>query len=286
MSVIKRKAAVPAPGTLYSISLSGIHSVPGDSRDPKAGRCLIVLLWILGIVCLISILLPDHSSNTNSNATAGASSSATAAPSSRVIIPLDESQFIRIVSDAKSASVTAENDMQRGGFKARRDDQVCNVLTSKTIIDWVGTVRTVDSNSDGKGVLSIAIADGIRLETWNNDLSDFEDHTLLQPSTKVFNAAASMRSGQLATFSGSFIPDSENCIRESSMTLSGKLTDPEFIFQFSAVAPYVEPTQQPVQPVAVEPEPSAAPAMQESLVPADSEIKIPTSSDPGAMESK
>ena len=176
--------------------------------------------------------------------------------------------------------------MQRGGFKARRDDQVCNVLTSKTIIDWVGTVRTVDSNSDGKGVLSIAIADGIRLETWNNDLSDFEDHTLLQPSTKVFNAAASMRSGQLATFSGSFIPDSENCIRESSMTLSGKLTDPEFIFQFSAVAPYVEPTQQPVQPVAVEPEPSAAPAMQESLVPADSEIKIPTSSDPGAMESK
>jgi uncharacterized protein YecT (DUF1311 family) len=45
-----------------------------------------------------------------------------------------------------------------------------------------------------------------------------------------------LKKGQTVAFSGRFLPGSEgDCLRESSLTLSGKVASPEFIFQFDAV---------------------------------------------------
>ena len=35
--------------------------------------------------------------------------------------------------------------------------------------DWIGQVREIGANSDGKGVLAIAISKRITVKTWNND---------------------------------------------------------------------------------------------------------------------
>ncbi|MGA8086269.1 MAG: energy transducer TonB, partial [Terracidiphilus sp.] len=132
-----------------------------------------------------------------------------------------------------------ENDMQRGGVKARRDNAVCQQMSSLNVSDWVGTVATVDSNSDGKGVFSVNIAPDISVQTWNNAFSDIEDNTLMPPSSAVFNAASATKPGQSIIFSGTFLRGSEgDCLREGSMTLQGKVGSPEFIFRFSQVAPY------------------------------------------------
>jgi hypothetical protein len=154
-------------------------------------------------------------------------------------LPPAETEFINIVSTAQRGSPQAQNDMQRGGLKATRDEAICKVLTSFAVENWIGTVTKVDANSDGKGVLYISLAEKITLTTWNNDLSDIGDNTLIQPGTELFRAASSLKEGQKVLFSGSFLPKIEGCINESSITLSGKLEDPDFIFRFSGVAPFV-----------------------------------------------
>jgi hypothetical protein len=79
----------------------------------------------------------------------------------------------------------------------------------------------------------------VEVTTWNNSLSDFEDHTLIEPGTSVFQTASAMKPGQLVTFSGRFFPGTDgDCIQESSLTLDGKVASPDFIFLFSDVSPY------------------------------------------------
>jgi hypothetical protein len=159
------------------------------------------------------------------------------------VVPMDEAEFIRDISTARSASSQAQNDMQRGGIKAERDVAICRAIGSLRISNWIGTVKTVDSNSDGKGVLGIYLGENITITTWSNDFSDRDDRTLIEPSTDVFRAAEILKPGQAVSFSGSFIPHSGDCIEESSLTLSGKLGDPDFIFRFSGIGPYSGPSQ-------------------------------------------
>ena len=189
------------------------------------------LICLLGLV--VMLLLAGASGDTGPSVT---TSPAVSSPA----LPPSEADFINVVATAQRDSPQAENDMQRGGIKATRDEGICRVLASVQFRaqDWIGTVTKVDSNSDGKGVLAISASKNVRVETWNNDLSDIEDNTLIQPRTELFQRASLLREGQLVSFSGSFIPEREDCIKESSMTLRGKLDDPEFVFRFSSVAPY------------------------------------------------
>jgi hypothetical protein len=75
------------------------------------------------------------------------------------------------------------------------------------------------------------------VQTWNNALSDIEDDTLIDPKSALFAKASALSVGQEVTFSGAFRPYTTDCIREGSLTLSGSITEPEFIFRFSDVSP-------------------------------------------------
>ncbi|WP_147330347.1 MULTISPECIES: lysozyme inhibitor LprI family protein [unclassified Duganella] len=151
--------------------------------------------------------------------------------------PQDEAAFIDAVGRAQAAQSNAQNDMQRGGIKADRDAAICKLLASGTIQGWTGRVSKVDANSDGKGVFAVEIAPNIILKTWNNDLSDISDRTLMEPGSQVFKAASRMQTNASVRISGNFFAGSENdCIKEGSLTLRGKLKDPEFIFRFDTVS--------------------------------------------------
>lgn len=154
-------------------------------------------------------------------------------------LPASERNFIGIVSKAQSDSRHAENDMQKGGVKAQRDRSACSAIGYAQAQDWIGTVKTIDSNSDGKGVLAIEIAPDVLIETWNNSLSDIGSNTLIEPGSPVFVAASAMKTGQLVDFSGVFVPSSEgSCLWDADLTLDSKLQSPDFIFRFSKVSAY------------------------------------------------
>ncbi|SEQ64719.1 hypothetical protein SAMN05216522_10522 [Rosenbergiella nectarea] len=150
--------------------------------------------------------------------------------------PTVEKDFVSIVKDAQDKAKSAENDMQLGGIKAQRDALVCSVVQDKHVNEWIGKVDTMSSNSDGKGVVSISLSEDINVKTWNNDISDYGDHTLITPGSELFETASQLKEGDIVRFSGKFISDSQNCIRESSLGIRGKVTEPEYIFQFNSIA--------------------------------------------------
>jgi hypothetical protein len=162
---------------------------------------------------------------------------ATEPPTPSIALPSAEAQLIEIVSRAQRESESAANDMQKGGVKNRRDKALCSLMRERQVNNWFGKIKAIGANSDGKGTIEIEIADNIILKTWNNELSDAMSGTLIDPNTALFKTASSLQGDQTVRFSGKFLPsDSEGeCINEGSITLSGKLREPEFIFRFSAI---------------------------------------------------
>jgi hypothetical protein len=150
-------------------------------------------------------------------------------------MPGDEQQFIRAVQDARTAFQQAPNEMAQGGTRAQRREAICRVLSTPTVSGWIGHISKLGSNSDGKGVLEISLAEGLLIKTWNDDLSDISDNTLIDPSSPLFHDLSQMKVGDEVFFSGLFLPSALDCVQEASLTLSGSMTDPEFVFRFMNV---------------------------------------------------
>jgi hypothetical protein len=95
----------------------------------------------------------------------------------------------------------------------------------------------METNREGKAMITISLdgAKSITIKTWNNALSDVMDNTLIENGTKVYNSISELSKGDKVVFSGTFISDDRDFIRESSMTERGSMTDPEFILRFSSI---------------------------------------------------
>jgi len=143
--------------------------------------------------------------------------------------------FISIVTTAQKKSQEVKNDMQLGGVKASRDTELCNLLEDKSVVGWIGKVVQVSSNGDGKGVFGVEVAKNVAIRTANNSFSDIGDHTLIDPSSQLFADASALKPGDMVSFSGRFIVDREECLREISVTLDGSVKEPDFMFRFNEV---------------------------------------------------
>lgn len=210
--------------------------------------------WVTAAIVVLAMLGKGGGDGSGLTGESGA-----AAPA--IVLPEMQSKLIEAASFAQAESRKAENDMQRGGIKSKRDKAICNAITTLAVTDWIGVINKIDSNSDGKGVLQVEISPDVIVKTWNNALSDSGDQTLLEPNSPVFEAAAAMKEGQKVVFSGSLLPgdtDKGECIKEGSISLRGKISEPEFLFKFSSIYPYTPTkvqatapaqTMQPAEPV-------------------------------------
>ncbi len=151
-------------------------------------------------------------------------------------IPSDEAKFIAANVAAQSAARSAANEMAKGGVRADRKAAICQALPGLSVRSWVGRIDTLSSNSDGKGVLGISLGSGVGVKTWNNSLSDIGDNTLIQPGSALFRIVSGMKKGDTVVFSGSFIQSDIDCVKEGSLTLSGSMSEPEFLFRFNSAA--------------------------------------------------
>ena len=98
-------------------------------------------------------------------------------------------------------------------------------------------MEQLSSNSEGKGVLYIKLAENVHVETTNNSLSEAlsGNSTLIEPGSALFEKLSRMKVGDEVRFSGQFFPSKLDCVEETSLTLSGSMTDPEFLMRFTAV---------------------------------------------------
>ena len=104
------------------------------------------------------------------------------------------------------------------------------------VAKWVGIVDEVETTLGGdSGVLDIEIADDINLTTWNNAVSDAGDGTLIDPDSDVYAALSDLEEGDEVTFSGQFIGDEDNCLREQSLFDDNGMKTPAFVMKFGAI---------------------------------------------------
>lgn len=150
-------------------------------------------------------------------------------------MPADQQRFLALVDRFAEAYRTAPNDMARGAVRPERARALCAAVRGLSVRGWVGTVETLSSTNDGRGVLALRLGSQVTVKTWNNSLSDSGDRTLIASGTPLFAAAAALRKGQRVVFDGRFVAHRDDCIRESSLTVSGAMNDPEFVIRFSAV---------------------------------------------------
>jgi hypothetical protein len=125
--------------------VSSVRSAKGNDMPIK--KLILFLVLLAAAILFVAYLAMDNREN----------------PGTAVNLPPLEASFIDVVSRAQDDSQKAENDMQKGGIKAKRDTALCNVMTTLQVNDWIGTIEKIDSNSDGKGVLEISIAHGIMI---------------------------------------------------------------------------------------------------------------------------
>jgi hypothetical protein len=131
--------------------------------------------------------------------------------------------------------------MAQGALRPERANALCALLPDRTVRDWAGTVETLSSTNDGRGVLVVRISPNITLGTTNNALSEdlSTEKTLIPIGSPLFAQVASMHTGQRVVFSGR-LSRGEDCFRETSLTVTGDMTAPEFEMQFTATRPMLD----------------------------------------------
>jgi hypothetical protein len=152
-------------------------------------------------------------------------------------MPQDQKQFIEIVERFDRAYAQADRDIAKDATRLQRAKAICAAIRTPLVQNWTGTVFKVSSNREGKGVLELTLSTHMRVTTWNDTIADIGDNTLIDPKSPLFDQAILLKKNQQVLFSGSFIPDSMDCFRETSMTLSESMDEPEFLFRFSDISP-------------------------------------------------
>lgn len=199
------------------------------------------LKWMGGLF-LLALIVQGIKASQEDKPTSSQTSTSTVpiAEAPTIPIPDEQTKFVQTVQKAQEANKVATNDMQKGGARAAREKELCALLSMPSISNWVGDVYGISSNSDGKGVLEVTIGPDVYVKTWNNAISDALHSTMIDPGISLFDKVSQLKEGQKIKFSGSFVRDtgdSIGCFYESSLTLDGKLSEPEFIFRFSDVSP-------------------------------------------------
>jgi hypothetical protein len=153
-------------------------------------------------------------------------------------LPEAEADFISSVNAFRAQYENAANEFQKSTVRRERGNAIAEVVPSRSISGWVGTVAIMQTTSDGRGVLSIKLPSGtpLSIETMNNSLSDIGDNTLIPQGSSLYNEIANLSVGDHVTFSGVFAPSNIDYVQEVSLTEEGSMTDPDFIFTFASVS--------------------------------------------------
>jgi hypothetical protein len=147
-------------------------------------------------------------------------------------VPADEAEFIKILALARGNYENAKTDFAKGATRPQRAKAICAASKSTQAKSWKGKVVRLTTNGDGKGVFAVEIAPSVTLKTFSVQLADIGSNTLIEPNSKLFGALGELSIGDQVKFSGSFIASATDCFQETSLTMNGSLTSPEFVMRF------------------------------------------------------
>lgn len=156
-------------------------------------------------------------------------------PASTLEMPEEQRRLLQTVARARALFVAAKNPEEKRRARRERSRDLCMGLPDASAVEWLGEIEDVSVTRDLRGIVRIRLGDGIVVRTWTTGASDLNDRTLMGLSDPLFAEAMALRKGDKVVFSGAFPRDSDDCLREASLTVHGSLTRPEFIIRFSRI---------------------------------------------------
>jgi len=148
-------------------------------------------------------------------------------------MPAQQKKFLEIIKTGVQAYKDAKTDLKSSAALRKRDRAACAVLSSNKATNWVGTIKDIGANREGKAYIQIELDSGIRVQTWNNSFSDLNDNTLIPEGSKVYNAIIDGDEGSKIIFSAQFLKDDNSCLKGSNLTEYFYATDPKFIVKIT-----------------------------------------------------
>lgn len=197
------------------------------------------IYWcIAGIVIVIALANSDQSPK-STTATTAHSVVETKGVSLLVEknLPESEASFVSIVSKYSQAFRDAKNQLHESTLRDERREALKQAFPSVKVDEWVGTIKNLETNSEGKAIVVIKIAPDIELRTWNNLLSDMVDGTMIEKDSQMYQTLLTLPLKQKVVFSGSFIRSEVDHFEEQSITIDGSMKKPEFLFKFRLIKP-------------------------------------------------
>lgn len=149
--------------------------------------------------------------------------------------PKDQQAFVKAVIAGRAGYEDTDNELKQRQIQRTRDRAVCAAVPHRKVANWVGEIKSLDTNGEGKAVLELEIGEGTKVSTWNNAFSDVSDRTLISMDSPMYTTLVGLVEGESIRFSGTFIAEAGSCLGEQSLTLYGKMKTPSFTFRFSKV---------------------------------------------------
>jgi hypothetical protein len=164
------------------------------------------------------------------------------AASSPIMGPEAEPFIVQTVQDFADRYAKAPNDMAKGALRPARGYALCGGTSpvkpaQGAVRGWVGTVERLDANNEGRGVLAVRLSPGAVVRTHSISWGDEETRTLIPIGSPLHKQALALSVGQRVRFSGMFFPSKIDCMTETSLLVSGAMTEPEFLFRFGEIQP-------------------------------------------------
>jgi len=152
-------------------------------------------------------------------------------------MPADELQFIKTVEKYILSFRGAKNELQESALRDQRKDDIAKTISGRVASSWVGEINQLETNMEGKAILSIKISPDIEIKTWNNAFSDINANTLISKGSALYSSLLELSLNQQVVFSGSFFRSQTDYVEETSMTIEGSMSNPEYLFKFKSVKP-------------------------------------------------
>lgn len=151
-------------------------------------------------------------------------------------VPAAQQAMSDAVAQGRIDAEDAETELQVANVLNVRSDAMCTTVPDGAVQEWIGTVRSVDANGEGKAVVVLEIEEDIEIATWNNAFSDISDDTLIEQGTPLYDAALGLAPDDAVQFSGTLKSGSEGndaCYFTSNLTETMSIDSPDYIISFS-----------------------------------------------------
>lgn len=147
-------------------------------------------------------------------------------------VPAEERQFCDILTEYSQMYLATDNDLKRSALRNARAKALKAAVAKGRIERWLGTIKTLTTTSQGNAVIEMTLpCDDFGIGTWNNELSDIFDHTLVPMNSSAFQNLAELEVGNTMWFNGRLVSDRESLdgFSEASMTERGSMTGGFFL---------------------------------------------------------